>query len=191
MPDKQVNHIARKSMSNLVLTLRFRAVGQTHVKWQTFENPVNKRQMYGSQAWVDWLPYICLLFSGFSNVCHFTCIWPRALKLGCITKYVDMLFLTMGLICLLYMANLSKWSWSHLIFLFGMSAPTIPSHWIHKYKCCALFWCRLSLMTDPHWAALKCSLLVIWWTFDKCADLPWPLNATCTYINIAIDHQKD
>ena len=58
--------------------------------------------MYGSQAWVDWLPYICLLFSGFSNVCHFTgCIWPTALKLGCITN-VDMLFLTMGFICLSY-----------------------------------------------------------------------------------------
>ena len=42
-----------KSMSNLVLWLRFRAVGQTHVKWQTFEKEENKRQLYGSQAWVD------------------------------------------------------------------------------------------------------------------------------------------
>ena len=57
--------------------------------------------MYCGQAWVDWLPCICLLFSGFPNVCHFTCIWPRALKLGCITN-VDMLFLTMGFICLFY-----------------------------------------------------------------------------------------
>ena len=32
---------------------------------------------------VDWLPYICLLFSGFSNVYHFTCVWPTGLKLGC------------------------------------------------------------------------------------------------------------
>ena len=47
------------------------------------------------------LLYICLLFSGFSNVCHFTCIWPRALKLGCITN-VDMLFLTNGFTCLFY-----------------------------------------------------------------------------------------
>ena len=49
----------------------FRAVGQTHAEWQTFEKPENKRQMYDSQAWVDWLPYIFLLFLGFSNVCHF------------------------------------------------------------------------------------------------------------------------
>ena len=46
-------------------------------------------------------PYICLLFFVFSNVYHFTCTWPRALKLGCITN-VNMLFLTMGFICLFY-----------------------------------------------------------------------------------------
>ena len=51
--------------------------------------------LYDSKAWVDWLPYICLLFSGFSNVYHFTCVWPTALKLGCITNS-DMLFLVMG-----------------------------------------------------------------------------------------------
>ena len=37
----------------------------------------------------------------FSNVCHFTCIWSRALKLGCITN-VNMLFLTNGFIGLFY-----------------------------------------------------------------------------------------
>ena len=46
-----------------------------------------------------WLIYICRLFSGFSNVYHFTCVWPTALKLGCITNF-DMLFLVMGLISL-------------------------------------------------------------------------------------------
>ena len=55
--------------------------------------------MYGSQAWVDWLPYICLLFSGFSNVYHFACVWPTALKLGCITNF-DMLFFVVGFISL-------------------------------------------------------------------------------------------
>ena len=40
-----------------------------------------------------------LLFSGFSNVCHSACVWPTALKLGCITNS-DMLFLVMGLISL-------------------------------------------------------------------------------------------
>ena len=32
--------------SALVTQLSFRAVGQTHVKWQTFEKPENKRQIY-------------------------------------------------------------------------------------------------------------------------------------------------
>ena len=50
---KGMNHIRRKSMSKLVMQPSFRAVGQTHAEWQTFEKPENKRQMYGSQAWVD------------------------------------------------------------------------------------------------------------------------------------------
>ena len=37
-------------MSKLVMQPSFRAVGQTHAEWQTFEEPENKRQMYGSQA---------------------------------------------------------------------------------------------------------------------------------------------
>ena len=65
----------------------------------TFEKPENKRQMYGSQSThlPDWLPYICLLFLGFSNVCHFACVWHTALKLGCINN-LDTLFLVTGLI---------------------------------------------------------------------------------------------
>ena len=43
--------ITRKSMSKLIMQPRFRAVGQlTHAEWQTFENPENKRQMYGSRS---------------------------------------------------------------------------------------------------------------------------------------------
>ena len=38
----------RKSMSKLATQSSFRAVGQTHVELQTFENPENKTQMYGS-----------------------------------------------------------------------------------------------------------------------------------------------
>ena len=40
---------------------------------------------YGSQAWVDWLPYICLLFSGFTNVYHsaYMCLAYRFLKRKC------------------------------------------------------------------------------------------------------------
>ena len=41
-----MNPIVRKSMSTLVLQPSFRAVGQTQVKRQTFENPENKRQIY-------------------------------------------------------------------------------------------------------------------------------------------------
>ena len=93
-----MNPFVRKSMSTLVIQTSFRALGQMQVKRQTFEKPENKRQMYGRQACVDPLPCICLLFSAFSNGCHFTC---RALKLGRITN-VDMLFLAMGFICLFY-----------------------------------------------------------------------------------------
>ena len=39
-----------------------------------------------ADIWLDPLPYICLLFSGFSNVCHSAAFWPTALKLGCITN---------------------------------------------------------------------------------------------------------
>ena len=45
------------------------------------------------------LPYICLSFSGFSNVCHSAAFWPTALKLGCIANF-DMLSLVMGFISL-------------------------------------------------------------------------------------------
>ena len=45
--------IVSKSMSALVIQPSFRALGQMQVKWQTFEKAENKRQMYGSQAWVD------------------------------------------------------------------------------------------------------------------------------------------
>ena len=41
----------------------------------------------------------CLLLLGFSNVCHFPCVWPTALKLGCITNF-DVLFLVIRLISL-------------------------------------------------------------------------------------------
>ena len=43
--------------------------------------------------------YIGLLFLGFSNVHHLTCVWLTALKLGCISNF-DMLFLVMGFIAL-------------------------------------------------------------------------------------------
>ena len=39
-------------MSKLVIQPRFRAVGQTHAEWQTFEKLENKRQMYGSQVYL-------------------------------------------------------------------------------------------------------------------------------------------
>ena len=39
-------------MSKLVAQPSFRAVGQTHAGWSTFEKPENKRQMYVSQTWV-------------------------------------------------------------------------------------------------------------------------------------------
>ena len=55
--------------------------------------------MYGRQSVHLSLPYIFLLILFFSNVYHSTCVWPAALKLGCITNF-DMLFLEMGIISL-------------------------------------------------------------------------------------------
>ena len=39
------------------------------------------------------------IFGFFTNVYHFACVGPTALKLGCITNF-DMLFLVMGFISL-------------------------------------------------------------------------------------------
>ena len=63
--------------------------------------------MYGSQLCImhyaysthAWLPYIFLLFSGFSNVCHFTCVWPSSESFY--VTYVDTLFPVMGFISLI------------------------------------------------------------------------------------------
>ena len=38
---------------------------KTREMTQTFGKLENKRQTYGSQAWVDWPPYICLIFGFF------------------------------------------------------------------------------------------------------------------------------
>ena len=67
-----MNPIARRSMSTLVIQPSFRALGQMQVKWQTFENPENKRQMYGRQAWVDPLPTIWLAPSTLLLLCFLT-----------------------------------------------------------------------------------------------------------------------
>ena len=45
-----MNPIATKSVSKLVMQPSFRAAGQTHVEWQTFEKPENMRQMCGQYA---------------------------------------------------------------------------------------------------------------------------------------------
>ena len=46
-----MNPITRKSVSKLLIRPIFKAVGQPHVEWQTFEKSENKKQMYyGSQA---------------------------------------------------------------------------------------------------------------------------------------------
>ena len=94
-----MNPFVRKSMSTLVIQPSFRALDQMQVKWQTFEKPENKRQMYGSLSTQTWLPYICLLFSGFSNACHFACVCPTAQKRSRTTKF-DVLFLMMWFTCL-------------------------------------------------------------------------------------------
>ena len=56
--------------------------------------------MYGMRSTQARMSYICLLFWGFSNACHFNCFLPTALELARRTNF-DMLFLVMGFICLL------------------------------------------------------------------------------------------
>ena len=41
-------------------------------------------------------PRLTLLFSGFSKVYYFVCVWPTALKLGCLNTNFDILFLKEG-----------------------------------------------------------------------------------------------
>ena len=41
------------------------------------------------------MPYICLLFSVFSNVYHSACVWPTDLKLGCVTNSDMMGFISL------------------------------------------------------------------------------------------------
>ena len=50
--------------------------------------------MYGSQAWVDILSYFRVF-----QMSTISCVWPTALKLGCIANF-DMVFLVMGFISL-------------------------------------------------------------------------------------------
>ena len=54
---EEMNPITRKSMLKLVMQPSFRAVGQTHAEWQTFEKPENKKQIHGSQSTQALLPY--------------------------------------------------------------------------------------------------------------------------------------
>ena len=51
--------IVRQSiLSTLVIQPSFRALGEMQVKWETFEKPENKRQMYGNQSTQAWLPFV-------------------------------------------------------------------------------------------------------------------------------------
>ena len=70
--------ITRKVMSRLLIQPSCSEEGQTQAEWHTFEKLIRDKCMkvrfgwtdrhtfvsylYDSQVWVDWLPYICLLF---------------------------------------------------------------------------------------------------------------------------------
>ena len=158
-----MNPFVRMSMLTLVIQPSFRALGQMQVKWQTFEKLENKRQMYGSQAWVDPLPYICLLFSGFSNACHFAAFWPTDLKLGCITNF-DILSLVMGLISLVNEIQFMLISSRHisnrsiplysLVFLYSPVFPCVPVYSLYSpvFPCIPLFPCI------PVWSTCSASI---------------------------------
>ena len=57
-------HHEEECMSKLVTQPSFRAVGQTHAEW-IGRHLKNKRQMNGSQAWVEWLHAFVLIFGFF------------------------------------------------------------------------------------------------------------------------------
>ena len=57
-----MNPITRKCMLKVVIQPSFRAVGQKHVEWQTFEKPENRRQMLVHPS---LLPYIVSYFGLF------------------------------------------------------------------------------------------------------------------------------
>ena len=75
-----MNPITRKSMSKLVIQPSFRAVGQTHVEWQTFGKFENKRYIYGlggltakhlslicmavRLGWTDYHTFVSYLYDG-------------------------------------------------------------------------------------------------------------------------------
>ena len=51
-------------MSKLVIQPSFRAVGQTHAEWQTFEELENERQMYPMQ---EPITHLWLMNSSYAN----------------------------------------------------------------------------------------------------------------------------
>ena len=46
-------------------------------------------------GWTDCHTFVFFLVFSPPDVCHSACVWPAALKLGCVTNS-DMLFLVMG-----------------------------------------------------------------------------------------------
>ena len=79
-------------MSKLVMQPSFRAAGQTHAEWQTFEKLENVWQSDSPPQ-----PY-CHTSVSYFRVFQMSAI-PRVFGLGCITNF-DMLFLVTGFISL-------------------------------------------------------------------------------------------
>ena len=113
----------------------------------------------------DYLPYICLLLSDFSNVCHFTCIWPRTLKLGCIAN-VNMLFLMNGFICLFYenefmlisgghISNRSMYVCMYVCMYTCVCVCTDCADWMFLNKC---FWHGENVTPTWHLCKLESNL---------------------------------
>ena len=138
---EEMKTIMRKSMSKLVMQPGFRAVGQTR-RMVDIWKPENKRQMYGSKAWG---------FSSFSNVYHFTCLWPTPLKHGCVTN-LDMLFLVMGFISLVDGIQFILISSRHICISLFISISMVPVRrllfWFEQFILhfsvllpCAYSWC--------------------------------------------------
>ena len=86
-----------KSMSTLVIQPSFRAVGQTQAKWQTFLKKLKIRDKCIVHPSLTTI-HLSLIFRFFKCLRFRMCL-SYALKLRRVTN-LDILFLTMGFICL-------------------------------------------------------------------------------------------
>ena len=137
--------ITRKSMSKLVMQPSFRAEGQTHVKWQTFEKPENKRNV-----WQSVYPSLTAIHSSlifrFLQMCTISHVFGQQL-LNLATNF-DMLFLMIGFISLVNEIQFMLISSHHIcIRSVGIWTPQAISCTFLLSRTCHIFRRRILFLT--------------------------------------------